>query len=402
MNSQTTFATNINRTFPAGGRLFKNGSNSDDFGETLPEALLNGFIVDSETLASRADVNGFRGVLNQLPDGALIVSRNREVLFVNQALIQMLGCPSADEMIGKYPGDVLRCIHNREDACCGHNESCRHCNFNKALIRGLSGLTRQSEFKIDTADGISKDLLVKSTPVQFEGQSGVLSMVSDISDYKSREIADRVFFHDLLNTAAGLRNIADMMRDSSGEEAEEFRKMSSDLATRLCEDIQAQQMLYAAEANNLYVGSDVVDSQEMLEEIRQAFSKSDNTHYGRVSISPDSVMVKFVSDSTILTRVLSILTKNAVEASGATDRVRLSCVPSSCGAKFTVHNAAYIPLEDQKQIFRRFFSTKGRGRGMGTYSARLYTENYLGGEINFHSNPFFGTEFSVWVPDKGR
>lgn len=38
-----------------------------------------------------------------------------------------------------------------------------------------------------------------------------------------------------------------------------------------------------------------------------------------------------------------------------------------------------MPRTSQLQIFQRSFSTKGKGRGLGTYSIKLLTERYLKG-----------------------
>ena len=59
------------------------------------------------------------------------------------------------------------------------------------------------------------------------------------------------------------------------------------------------------------------------------------------------------------------------------------------------------------QIFQRSFSTKpGAGRGVGTYSARLLTERFLGGELSFESEMGRGTTFTVKLrggrQEKGR
>jgi sensor histidine kinase regulating citrate/malate metabolism len=49
----------------------------------------------------------------------------------------------------------------------------------------------------------------------------------------------------------------------------------------------------------------------------------------------------------------------------------------------------------QLQIFKRSFSTKGKGRGLGTYSIKLLTENYLDGNAGFESREDIGTIFRV-------
>ena len=52
---------------------------------------------------------------------------------------------------------------------------------------------------------------------------------------------------------------------------------------------------------------------------------------------------------------------------------------------FWVNNPAVMPREVQLQVFKRSFSTKGSGRGIGTYSMRLLVSRYLGGSVDFES-----------------
>jgi sensor histidine kinase regulating citrate/malate metabolism len=65
---------------------------------------------------------------------------------------------------------------------------------------------------------------------------------------------------------------------------------------------------------------------------------------------------------------------------------------------FAIHNRAYIPEDVQGRIFRKFFSTKGQDRGIGTYSIKLFTEKYLKGKVWFQSNKEDGTTFYIEIP----
>jgi sensor histidine kinase regulating citrate/malate metabolism len=60
-----------------------------------------------------------------------------------------------------------------------------------------------------------------------------------------------------------------------------------------------------------------------------------------------------------------------------------------------VRNDTIIPENVKMQLFQRSFSTKGQGRGIGTYSIKLLTENYLKGKVSFISNETERTVFSV-------
>ena len=52
-----------------------------------------------------------------------------------------------------------------------------------------------------------------------------------------------------------------------------------------------------------------------------------------------------------------------------------------------------FPVDAQLQIFQRSFSTKGSGRGVGTYSIKLLGEQYLRGRVGFTSSETDGTAF---------
>ena len=64
-----------------------------------------------------------------------------------------------------------------------------------------------------------------------------------------------------------------------------------------------------------------------------------------------------------------------------------------------VHNDTTMPEDVQRQLFQRSFTTKGGlGRGIGTYSVRLFVERYLGGRVHFVSCEPEGTTFTVTLP----
>ncbi len=63
-----------------------------------------------------------------------------------------------------------------------------------------------------------------------------------------------------------------------------------------------------------------------------------------------------------------------------------------------VKNETLIPKDIQLQIFQRSFSTKNASRGTGTYSIKMFTEQYLKGKVSFVSNEKDRTVFSVFLP----
>jgi signal transduction histidine kinase len=96
---------------------------------------------------------------------------------------------------------------------------------------------------------------------------------------------------------------------------------------------------------------------------------------------------------------LGNLIKNALEASTRGETVTVkSEKKGDAYVCFKVHNPAVMPENVQLQIFNRSFTTKGVGRGLGTYSVKLLTTRYLKGSVSFISNKESGTTFEISLP----
>jgi len=114
-----------------------------------------------------------------------------------------------------------------------------------------------------------------------------------------------------------------------------------------------------------------------------------------ILVSDNPANIVFESDKVLLQRVIINLLKNALEATPIGGSVVAGIKNSENNITFWVKNDQVIPGEVQMQLFHRSFSTKGEGRGLGTYSIRLLTENYLEGKVSFISNENEGTVFYI-------
>jgi sensor histidine kinase regulating citrate/malate metabolism len=99
--------------------------------------------------------------------------------------------------------------------------------------------------------------------------------------------------------------------------------------------------------------------------------------------------------------VLGNLVKNALEATPERGTVTTSCRSIGGRVRIDIRNAGVMPPDVQMQVFQRSFSTKAeRGRGIGTYSVKLFVERYLRGTVAFTSMEPDGTTFSVTLPSR--
>ncbi len=166
------------------------------------------------------------------------------------------------------------------------------------------------------------------------------------------------------------------------------------------DEVESHRKLLAAESGDLHVDISVVHSTDLLADIISSFLYYDGSHQKQVIIDEKTYGFDFDCDHSILSRILTNMLKNAIEASDDQQIVTVKCTKEDDRAVFSVHNFGCIPRNIQLQIFERSFSTKGMGRGLGTYSIKLFTEQYLKGDTWFESTEENGTTFYVSLPLK--
>jgi signal transduction histidine kinase len=169
---------------------------------------------------------------------------------------------------------------------------------------------------------------------------------------------------------------------------------------RLQEEINSQQGLISAENGDLIVHPGSIRSLEFLHEM-VSFRRQSNSSLSSVQICIDdaSIYIMLVSDKTLLFRVFGNMIKNPIDASQPDNNVLVGCtLDLDKRICYWVHNSQFIPSDIQLLIFNRSFSTKGNGRGIGTYSMKLLSEKYLKGSVVFSSTKDQGTTFSVTLP----
>lgn len=340
-------------------------------------------------------------ILDALPEQVMILNRHRQIVYGNRAartLAESLGHAST---LGMRPGELMACsIAIESPSGCGTSEACRSCGAVQAILESIDGTKTDRECRINhSADHGSDalDLRVWTTPFNWEHQELVLFVANDIADEKRRQVLERVFFHDIMNTAGGISSMTEML--ATGDIA--FDEVKDDLAVAsetLVQEIKSQRILVAAENNALAVQMAPMDSSTFLDGLIHTFRNHDVARGKRISIAADSAACRFVSDEALLSRVVGNLVKNALEASSTGKTVTIACLANADSVTFTCHNEDAMPRHIQLQVFQRSFSTKGRDRGIGTYSIKLLTEKYLGGRVSFVSGEATGTEFSVTLP----
>lgn len=357
--------------------------------------------------------------MDALPTMALVLNAQRQIVFANRAFLNLVGIRDATDLVGRRhgeavdciqtsvlgqrPGEATRCTHaGEEPGGCGTTVFCRSCGAVRAILNSQGGEEDVQECRLTrlvNQHTEALDLRVWARPLEIEGTPFTVFTVADVSNEKRRHVLERIFFHDVLNAAGAVQCMAELLREAEdAKEVSELAGMIQTSSAHLVEEIGAQSLLNKAESNDLAVTPAPVDLLLLLNEVAAAFSRHEVARDRSLRVAPDAEAVQVQTDATLLRRVAINLVKNALEASAPGETVTLNLHRDGDCAVLTVHNPAVIPEEILLQIFNRSFSTRGPGRGLGSYSARLLTERYLGGHISMVSPAPLGTTVTVTLP----
>ncbi len=341
----------------------------------------------------------FKEILNTIPEGLLILNHERQIVFCNTAFLEKVKIKDIQDILGVRLGEALQCIHSDETpGGCGTTEFCRDCGAPKALIMATMGKRGEAECRISQKSGEALDIKVWTSKFEVEGNSYMSFAITDISDTKRRRSLERLFFHDILNTAGNLQGVADLFEEAPTEQNHELMKLVRTLSEELIDEIESQREIALAESGELDPKPEVLDSLEILETVVFAYRHHPACFGKKLMIDPESESAPLRLDKTLIRRVVGNMIMNALEASSEGDCVDVGAAALDGVIQFWVHNPAVMSDAVRHQVFQRSFSTKGAGRGLGTYSIKLLVERYMNGTASFSSNKDKGTRFTVDLP----
>jgi signal transduction histidine kinase len=329
----------------------------------------------------------------------MILNKQRQIVYGNNSVSALLE-RRCDAFLGMRLGELLGCEHATEtEGGCGTTRFCSTCGGVTAILSALNGVEDVQECQVTRrSDGRAINLRVWARPFRTGEEYFTLFVAHDIEHEKRKESLERVFFHDVLNTATAAYGYARLLEARPEAARPDALGKVAKLVRRLADEIEAQRDLSAFERNQYQVSYQRINAGDLLLEIGSDFDEDPIGEGVHIELAEAAGQVQLETDPRLIRRVLVNMLKNAIEASGTGDTVSLGCEQIDGKVRFWVHNRAVMPERVQLQLFRRSFTTKGTGRGLGTYSMRLLCERFLGGEVRFTSAPEDGTVFEVLLP----
>jgi len=328
-----------------------------------------------------------------------VLNSNRQILAVNDLLVKTLNIDDPDHVLGLRPGEALKCRH----ACdmpggCGTGPYCSTCGAVISIVTSLStDLPAERECALTTEEnGVKRDIFlrVRSVPVTYENRRLVLLFLQDITYQQKLAALERVFFHDIKGIIQALVGASEFIAFQSDENTRDIARTIQSLSMRLANEITIQQRLNKDDASRYQPVYSSIAVSEVYREISDMFDKNPVRKNKSLEISREGSDIVLTTEPSLLIRILRNMVTNAFEATGESGEVKVWHETAGEGITFCVWNRNSVPPDVAKRIFQRNFSTKGEmGRGLGTYSMKLFGEDILGGHVDFTSSEQEGTVF---------
>lgn len=338
----------------------------------------------------------FNILLEGIPSMILILNKNRQIVYMNRKFAESLGKRPDEENIGLRPGECLLCIHAGSGKFgCGSTDFCQVCGFANSIRKSEGGLEASDECNITLSKGETLTFSITTQPFIHNGKQYIFAYMQDISDVKTRQLLENIFLHDINNSITALNGLHELIDELPVDETKSIIK---DLALRLTDEIHSYRLISEAESHQLMVSVSGVKVDGLIDNIIKSLQSIKYLRNRKIEYIKSGLHLN--TDETLLRRVLINAIKNALEASTDNQAVTISAVEGeeAGSVSFRVKSLPVIPAGVQLQLFQRSFSTKGAGRGWGTYSIRLLTESYLGGKVGFISNEKQRTVFTISIP----
>jgi hypothetical protein len=339
------------------------------------------------------------GLLHSVSGLLAILNEHRQVIAVNPWLLEMLEVDCTEKVLGLRPGEALECVYSHEmPGGCGTSRRCSTCGAAISIVMSLTTnmpVERECALAVEK-DGKNRDLFfrVRSVPITYNTKRFLLFFLQDITYQQRLAALERVFFHDVNGILSGLIGASELISLRADEDTRGLLQTIQRLAFRLANEVSMQRCLSQSDSYVFQPTTSSISVSQICKEIQDIFYSNPVSRNRLLVLQKEIPDVSLRTEPSLLIRVLSNMITNAFEESQDGDEVRVWIESLPGRVTFCVWNRKPIPSDIAKRIFQRNFSTKAEiGRGLGTYSMKLFGEEILGGTVDFVTSEAEGTVF---------
>jgi PAS domain S-box-containing protein len=346
------------------------------------------------------------------PVGIFLVDAQRKVLRCNRTFEQMLGCEKG-EFLGRTTRDILGDEKYQDIGSRGYTQL-RDEGILRTEIEYLRkdgsrswGLLQGIQF--DKSDPESRKLFVVTDIAAEKSAEAELRKARDAAEAANRAKSSflAMISHEIrtpMNAISGMIELASLRsQDTEQKGMLDIAMSSSQALLRIINDLLDISKIQAGKFD-LQPGPTPVAP--LIESVRATFSaKAAERHLLLKTLVDPGLAPLLLVDGDRLRQVLFNLVSNAIKfteqgsveirahvlsENGAFQTLRIEVIDSGIG----------IPMKDQGQLFSPFVQVGGNhsgGTGLGLSISKSLCE-LMGGSIDLHSRPGFGTTAAITLP----
>lgn len=345
-----------------------------------------------------------KALLNTVSGLLAVLNEHRQILALNDSFLKLLGIHDAESVLGLRLGEALGCTYrDANQGGCGTSAYCTTCGAAITMVTCLtSGQPSEKECAVTVElNGSTRDLFLKvrACPITIDDRRLILLFVQDITHQQQWEALGRVFFHDLSNIIYGLVGSSEILLDEATHANRDIVERIHRLSMRLSREVQMQKHLTEMADADYHPVVQQISVEQIFRELQMTFDTHPAARNRDIEFGREHRGVVFRSDFFLVVRVLTNMVVNALEATDEGNAVNIWATPEDEGIAFYVWNHQVIAPQVIDRVFQRNISTKAiSGRGLGTYSIKLFGETFLDGKVGFTSSETEGTTFRLRLP----
>lgn len=369
-------------------------------------------MADSEQLSSRLKLQRLfvENILGAIADGVMVIDRQGEVVFANQALASILGIP-VQELMSKSWGQLFM-------------DEPRNQDFSQTVIEVIQ--TRQmnlnSQVHYLAPDGSQRELIATTSLIR-EGQDDVLGVVAVFKDvteikalhqreqellgrerrlYEERreglERMARAVAHEIRNPVMAIGGLAKRLLEQAESSGSEGCKPSYLIriveASHQLEDMVKLVHEYATLRTPHF---EVVDLPAWLSQETGRHRPRAESQGVKIKLSVFDTP-KASMDENLLNRALDYILENSLDAMKDGGELDISLDPGEREHVITIKdNGPGIPPEDLPFIFDPFFTSKANAVGMSLALAKRIISDHQG-RLEIKSPAGQGVTVTIGLP----
>jgi len=369
----------------------------------------------TQTIESALVENQMRlkSIIETAVDGIITIDDKGKIDSINPAAAQLFGY-EAQEVVGQNVRILMPEPHHSQ-----HNQYLD--NYHRTGVKKIIGIGREVwglkkdgqtfPFKLSISEAIISNKKIYTGIIHdlsaeklAEETQHTLQKEKELGDLKSRFVSLASHeFRTPLSAILSSVSLIDRYQDNSQIEKRSKHikriKTSVKTLTNILNDFLSLSKLEENKIQNNPTAFELVSfCQNILEDVDSLAKKGQRIHYIHSGIS------QVYLDRQLLTNVLNNLLSNAFKYSAENQAVFLRTDASEKWITIEVKDQGMgIPLEEQNQLFDRFFRAKNAlnisGTGLGLNIVKKYVD-LMQGKINFSSVLNEGTTFRIQLPNQ--